>query len=376
MPTTNGFSSFSELWDSVLSDLEEDNRLSTVGLDRAKQWMLEGCQKLTQKLPIARKRDLLLLKDQEDYRFADSTEPATGTGTVGVADLAVTGVTTAGTGTISTDNTATDNGLKVTGVGTVFKTELAIGLAIIVGTEVKEVMSIESDTICYVDTAFDDSLSADSFTYSATKFTRELLEGSIIVVNSETRIIDEITDPYNATVTVPFAADAAAQAFTIDTVVTEIPTEFSDIYKIDREEGGQALEVKLWSLEDLLTRRRNDGNLSGYSNLTIPFCAAVWTDGTGRYLKFYSAPDEHKKVTIYSWIRVKPKNHLSDAFTANLPLDENYDPAIKAYLKWRLNEGPLKNREMAQEYRQEFYGLINEEIVAMPQTRTMNVDLD
>lgn len=376
MSTTYGFSAYSEIWDSLLSDLDNDDRLSTVVLDRVKLWILEACQKITQKLPISRERELLLVKDQEDYRFADSTEPATGTGTVGVADLAITGVTATGTGTISTDNEATDEGLKVTGVGTLFKTELAVGKAIIVGTEVKEVLSIESNLICYIDEAFDDSLSADAFTYSTTLFTRELVEGSTVIINSETKIIDTITDPYNAVVTTPFAADAAAQTFTVDTVVTEIPTDFEKIYKIDREESGERIPVQVWSMEDLLKRRQSDGLLAAYSNLAIPFCAAMWTDGTGRFLRVYPAPDNHKQVTIYAWLKIKPKNHLADLFTANIPLSSDYDQLVKEYVKWKTYDGPLKDRKTGLECRISFQHMIDEEIASLPATRRIQVEYD
>ena len=374
MATTYGFSSFAEIWDSILADLGEDDRLSGETLDKVKQWILEACERLTQRIPISRERELLLVQDQEDYRFADSTEPRTGTGTVGVADLAITGVTGVGTGTISTDNTATDEGLKVTGVGTAFKTELAIGEAIIVGTEIKEILSIESNTILYVDAAFDASLSADAFTYSTTKFTRELVEGSIVVINAETRIIDEVTDAYNATVTVPFAADAAAQTFTVDTVVDEIPTEFFRIYKIDRLEGGARVEIKVDSLENLLAQRRDDGTLYGYSNQDIPCMAAPWTDGTGKFLKMYQPPDAHKQCTIYSFIRIKPSLHLADAFTDDIPLQEDYDSIIKEYVKGKVKESILKDKEGAKEHKIEFERAIQMEIATMPVNRTLQVN--
>jgi len=324
-----GRPTYNEIIDDVLEEIAEYEKTSSITPETIQKYILDACQRISLQTLVMEKRTLRLIKGVEDYAFADSGQ-VSGAGTINCSDRDVTGTTSVGTGTIST------SGTTVTGSGTLFKTELSVGKVIIVGSDSREVMEIKSDTECVIDKAFNTELSGASFSVSSTKFTRELAVGSTITSNSVSRVIESIISPYQAKVTEPYVTSQTAQAFTIDTKVTEIPTRFHQIYYIDRREGSFNREIKIKDLEDVLSIRRRDYGMNVYTNLNTPFVVAQYRDVGGRFLKFYPAPDAHKDVTIYGYIRVNPRNHTFDALSSTIPLSSEYEPAIREYVKYRI----------------------------------------
>ena len=108
----------------------------------------------------------------------------------------------------SIDPTASVN---VVGVNTLFTTELAAGDTILVSSEIRIVDAITDDTNLTVTVAFTD-VANDTAPEKASKevvgvntlFTTELAVGNSILVTGETRVIESITDNTHLTVTVPF----------------------------------------------------------------------------------------------------------------------------------------------------------------------------
>lgn len=332
MATVYGFPTYSNLFNDVMDEINEPDRASAITPELVQKWVLDACQKISNNVLVMEKRVLRLVKDQADYYFSDTDTPVTGTGTINCVDDDVTGVTTAGTGTIST------SGATVTGTGTAFKTELALGKAIIVGSEVVEVSEVNSDTECIIQEAFDDDLSGSSFTISSTKFTREVTVGSSIISDSVTRVVASITNPYQLVVSVPYTSDQSAQAFTVDTAVSEIPTKFYNIYYIDRLESDLHREVLVKDLDWLLGLQRRDLSFNDYTNWYTPYVAAQGRDATGRFLRFYPDPDANKDVTIHGYVRINPRNYSSTALSANIPLGVEFEPAIREYVKFKVYE--------------------------------------
>ena len=137
--------------------------------------------------------------------------------------------TVVGTGTTRTltgsiDPTASTS---VTGVGTAFTTELAVGDKINVNGEIRKVTAITNDTSLTVDTAFTDTGNDTTLTAGTgvltgsidpaastavvgvdTLFTKELAVGDQITVSGETRTISAITDDTNLTVSAAFSNNA------------------------------------------------------------------------------------------------------------------------------------------------------------------------
>lgn len=108
----------------------------------------------------------------------------------------------------SIDPTASVN---VVGVNTLFTTELAAGDTILVSSEIRIVDAITDDTNLTVTVAFT-NVANDTAPEKASKevvgvntlFTTELAVGNSILVTGETRVIESITDNTHLTVTVPF----------------------------------------------------------------------------------------------------------------------------------------------------------------------------
>ena len=108
----------------------------------------------------------------------------------------------------SIDPTASVN---VVGVNTLFTTELAAGDTILVSSEIRIVDAITDNTHLTVTVPFTD-VANDTAPEKASKevvgvntlFTTELAVGNSILVTGETRVIESITDNTHLTVTVPF----------------------------------------------------------------------------------------------------------------------------------------------------------------------------
>jgi hypothetical protein len=108
----------------------------------------------------------------------------------------------------SIDPTASVN---VVGVNTLFTTELAAGDTILVSSEIRIVDAITDDTNLTVTVAFT-NVANDTAPEKASKevvgvntlFTTELAVGNSILVTGETRVVESITDNTHLTVTVPF----------------------------------------------------------------------------------------------------------------------------------------------------------------------------
>ncbi len=363
-----GRPTYNDVIDAIMQDVVEPEITPKLVPGILKTWILQACQKICDILPVRETRALLLIQGQEDFGFKDSTEPVTGTGNIGTSGINVTGTTSAGTGTIST------SGVTVTGVGTLFITELALGKAIVVGTDVKEVLAINSNTSATIASAFTTDLSASAFTVTTTKFGRELVLGSIIVSSGQSKTIASITDARTATVTESFTPDLVAQTFTVDTVVTQVPVRFHRITAIDRKENTLPRRVEVCGITELLRRRVYDQNLA-YSNFFRPAQAAEWRDASGqRFLKVYPTAEVHKSVTLYAEIRIQPRFYSSAALTAAIPIAETFEPLIRASVKARIYQVYGKNFDMARAYSDEFTRLAGLQMDNVPNVNRMTME--
>ena len=332
MTTTYALVSYNEVIHDVLDEIDRDEQTNKITPEAIQGYILFACQQITMKYPVKTKRLLRLVTDQTDYLFSDTTVPVAGTGSISVSGDEVIGDTEPGSGTISTV------GVEVTGLLTAFVSELALGEMIVVGTQKRYVIKIDDELHCTLNGGFDTDLpTGTAFDYSITKFTKELNEGSVVVVGGISRTIHHIKDAYNATVTTAFPADQVSQTFTIDTKVTEIPTELFSVDSIDRRDGGFNLSVEVCSIQKIEAQRQQDLGLVPYSNLERPYLAAPWRNASGqRTLTFYPPVDRDKTVTLYGFLRLNPTAHRGDELTAFIPLNEEFIPAIKEYVKYRI----------------------------------------
>ena len=321
---------YRQIIDSVRTDITDD-ALSGCSDEWMQSQILLACQHITDNVRITEQRTLNLIVNQDEYPVQDSATPISGSGRVIVTNKALSGEVTGGTGTV------TSSGATITGIGTIFKSELSVGEQIIIGTYSSEILTIDSDVSLTVSTQPDsDITTASAFTYSGTKFTRELVSGSIVAVGSVYCTIASITDAYNAVLTTPIATNISTYtAFTIDTAVSEIPTRFDSIFKIDRTQDALYLDIKPVDISELITLRQND-LYNIYSVYNIPYCAAFdMRDGTKKVLKFYKPPDTTKACTLHAVVKIKPRAYTNDALTAYVPLSETYEPAITNYVRWK-----------------------------------------
>jgi len=358
MATTYGRSTYLNITNDVLEEVNESERLAALSPETLYKWVLHACQRITELCAVREQVILRLIPDQEDYPVADTDTPVTGSGTVSTTanSNVVTGATATGTGTISSDETT------VTGVGTLFVSELAVGEALIVDTEVKVIKEIHTNLELVLFDAFDDDLAAGTaFDYCTTKFQHELVEGSVITVNAVARTVEAITDPYNLTTTAAFSATNAGVAFTIDRCVTEVPTRFAFISMSEYVESTLYRPVRTTPLGDQLAQRQNDLQPGFYTNFSRPASLSPWQDASGHwFLKAYPTANDFKQLTIYGIIRIRPETLATSSLTgaSYIPLQPDYDAAIREYLRAKIY-GYLKEHVLRREAETAFDKAVN-----------------
>jgi len=341
MSTTYGQVTYNDIIRDCLDEIDRDEQTNKITPESMQGYILQACQQITERYPYKTQRLLRCIVEQTDYLFADSTVPVTGTGTLDVSGTAVTGDLTVGAGTITTVQGA------VVGIGTSFLS-LKTGQMIIVGTEGHTIISITDNLNLTLDGGFaTDIATASAYSYSTTRFTKELNDstedspnvgnGSVITVGGIARTVLSITDAYNLIVATPFPAVQTTQAFTMDTVVTQIPTEFFAQTDISRVDSGFELPVTVCDIGEINHRKQYDLGLLPYSNLERPFLAAPNRNAAGqRILTIYPSADFDKTIKLFGYIRINPTIHRTEALTAFCPLDEFCVPAIKEYVKYRM----------------------------------------
>ena len=351
MATTYGISSYQNLIDDILDEVGNEELTARISSESVQGIILGACQRISFALTVRSRSILRLIQGQSEYFFSNTDKPVTGTGTATAENLTLTGDTSAGTGTITSVDEA------VTGVGTAFLSECVAGKGIVVGSECREILSIESDTALTLTSAFTTDASASAFSITATKFTRELASGCSVTINSVERVIDSIESPNSATVTLPFTAAITTNAFTIDRTVTEIPCDFVPKHATHLE-GTFTRRTKVVSMEQMVEIAELEYGAGFYTPYNSPFGVAVTRDASNRRILIVRpAPEGAKDLELHGVLRVLKREHVNDALTAYCPLPSEYNPLVEQYVKAKLYERIKLYRESKMEM-QEFLTML------------------
>jgi hypothetical protein len=73
-----------------------------------------------------------------------------------------------------------------------------------------------------------------------------------------------------------------------------------------------------------------------------------------------------KTITLYGFIQVNPRTFASVALTENIPLTQEYEPAIKEYAKYRIYKKMKDRQKDAEEAMALFNNYISTLIREMP----------
>ena len=364
---THTCSTYDELISDTLDEIDREDETSNISPQSMQGYILQACQQISQRIPIEDQTELRLVYGVNKYSFVNSATPVAGNGNINTSGINATGTLLTGTGTIST------SARDITGIGTLFLSELKVGRMIVVGTQKKTVLAITSNLSCTLDGNFDTDLSGSAFTYSTTLFTREVNIGSTIISNNIARVVATITDGYNLTVTEPYIVPQTIQSFTVDTKVTEIPTRFSDIKSCNRMEGTIPRNVWVAPYDKLVKRKNSDWGMTNYSNIQQPYMISEWQQGGARYLEVYPPIETDKQVTLFGHIRINPRDYATDDLTDEIPLKQEHDPAIKEYVKYRVYNR-IKDGKSAMLAFNLFDSYIKQAIANLPTKREVSVD--
>jgi hypothetical protein len=189
-----------------------------------------------------------------------------------------------------------------------------------------------------VNDAYDsDITTATAFSVTDTKFTHEVVVGSSIILNSITKIVDTITDAYNLTVTTPYSTAQSDKTFTVDTMVSELPTKFTRIIQVQKSESNLVHDIDVVDPETF--QRYQEGYAVTLQGYYAPRFATVTRNKSGvDVFRIYPVTDTEKELKVSALITVNPDNYSSDATTASIPLSMYWIRAIRAFVKSKMYE--------------------------------------
>lgn len=258
--TEYSYPTYNDIYKRALAD-NRNEKLISLQSARVIQFINEAQSCLCDRTQVLGSQDLLLNVDQEDYEFA-YTKSITGTGTISSSDR------------------------DVTGVGTAFTTELAVGSVIraTIATTVylRRVAVIDSDTELELDRAFPSNL-------------------------------------------------PALTALTFDRRPSEISVDFYKIQEAEYiDENNVSRPIVIADLSHLLAVRQKEQ----YDVRSIeekPYMIAEHVSGQVKRLKIYPLVAEARTITIYGLMKFQPRVHNDEDIGASVQLAEMYEKMIRSY---------------------------------------------
>jgi len=98
-------------------------------------------------------------------------------------------------------------------------------------------------------------------------------------------------------------------------------------------------------------RQKNmDYGVNSYSGYDQPIMISMWRNQSGRnYLEIYPPVTSDKQMTIYGFVQINPRTYDGDALSANIPLQQEYEPSIKEFAKYKIYKRSKNEKENASE---------------------------
>jgi hypothetical protein len=277
------YPTYKNVIDRALSDTKNE-RLASLPSGKSIEFINEAQSYVCDRAQILGVQDVRLITGQEEYDFG-YTQSVTGTGTISSVAR------------------------NVTGVGTVFLTQLTAGSIIRFGLLLRRVASITSDTALVLDQAF-------------------------------------ITDM------------APGSGLIYDRKASEISVDISNIYDAEGEENGIKRPIVVGDIGHLISLRQKEA----YDVRTAdekPYVLAEHGVGQMRKMKVYPLAEADKTITVYGIMKYQPRAHNGEDINSSLQLSENYERMVRYYYLYTAFES-FKMGDDAKKYLMFFEKFIGE----------------
>ena len=272
--TEYSYPTYNDILKRALADTKNE-RLVSLQSGRVIQLINESQSYVCDRTQIIGSQNILLNVDQEDYEFG-YTKSIAGTGTISSVDRVVTGV------------------------GTLFTTELGVGSVIRSSTFLRRVASITSDTVLTLDRGFPTDL-------------------------------------------------PALTALVYDLRPSEVSVDFSNIVDAEYvDENSVSRPIVIADYTHLLAVRQNE-EYDIRSTEEKPYMIAEYTSGQVKRLKVYPTVTEARTITVYGVMKYQPRAHNDEDIDAGIQLGEVYEKLVRYYFLY-LAFDSFKMGDVASQY--------------------------
>lgn len=351
-------SSYQQLIDDVLTDINEEAKTASLAPEVIQTWILDAEKKICDSVEVREKWRLALALNQSSYPFRDraaitdatNASPIVVTSAAhGLSDDDIVVVNGVGGNTAANGRWIVDN--KTTNTFELY--------------HYAEVTDATNASPINIETAEEHGYATGDSIIVAGVLGNTAANGThtITVVDALNFTLDDSTG--NAAYT---SGGSAVKASTGSGAYTsggrfwseeEIPTFFKSILVGDRVWSSVHREVKPREIEELLALQRQGSELFvAYTSYDAPFVMSDWIDNGERKLMVYPPPQESETMTLYGRIKINPRLYQSDSLDASIHLSTDYDEAIKYFVAYRIYKAWLKDNKSAAES----FALYNDEV--------------
>jgi hypothetical protein len=128
----------------------------------------------------------------------------------------------------------------------------------------------------------------------------------------------------------------------------EIPTFFKSFILGDRIWSTVHRPVKPREIQELLGLQRQSSELYvAYTSLDAPFGMADWIDNGQKQLMVYPPPQDSETMILYGRIKITPRLYQTDDLDSVVHLSTDYDEAIKRYVTYKTYSWLKDRKNMA-----------------------------
>ena len=362
-------STFQEIIDDSLSDVNEEARTAQLAPETIQMWILEAEKDICDKVEVRERWLLGLNANQINYKFRDRAAITDATNATPIV------ITSASHGL------SNDDYVIIQGVGgnTAANGRFQVKNKTTNTFEIKQyatVVDATNATPINIETSEEHGFSTGDSIVVADVGGNTAANGTFTIT-----VVDALNFTLDSSVgTAAYTSGGVATKQSVGSGTytaggrfwkdDELPTYFKRFIAGERLWSEVKREVRPIDIQELLAiERQNTGMFVAFTSYDSPFCMAEWIDLGERYLKFYPAPVDDEIATLYGRIKITPRLHQSDSLTSNIHLSTDYDEAIKYFVKYRIHNW-LKDSQRAAECFQLYQSQINDLRIAFPRNIT------
>lgn len=348
MAFSYNYSTYNEVINDALADVNEEARTAQLGPETVQMWILDAEKDICDNVEVRERWILGLNKNQANYKFRDRAAITGATNTTPIV------ITSASHGLSNDDfivirgvggNVAANGRFQVKNTtANTFEIKHYALVSDATNTSPINITTEEEHNFSTGDSIV--IVGVEGNTAANGTFTITVVDATHFTLDGSTGNATYTSGGVATKQSVGSGAYTAGGQFWKD---DEIPTYFKRFIIGERLWSNIKREIRSVDIQELLAiERQNSGLYVAFTSYDSPFCMAEWIDLGVRYLKVYPSPDDDGTATLYGRVKITPRLYQTDDLNTNIHLSTDYDEAIKYFIKYRIHKW-LKDNNNASE---------------------------